>query len=90
MAEPLELEVLATLRDVLSSDSPLAWRLALLSPTKKLARMLGGVGASLIKTPSSRLGMPHGDLLTYCSREISAAQVTTEGEAPDATPSLSR
>ena len=90
MAERLEPEVLATLRDVLSSETPLARRLALLEPTKKLARLLGGVRASLIETPSSSLGMPHGDLLTYCSREISAAQVTTKGDAPDATPSLSR
>jgi hypothetical protein len=90
MAERLEPEVLATLRDVLSSETPLARRLALLEPTKKLARMLGGSGASLIETPSSSIGKPHGDLSTHCSREISAAQVTTKGDAHDATPSLSR
>ncbi len=50
MTEPLATEVLATLRDVLSSDSPLARRLALLEPTKKLARMLAGCRLATIET----------------------------------------
>ncbi len=45
MTEPLATEVLATLRDVLSSDSPLA-----LEPTKKLARMLAGCRLATIET----------------------------------------
>jgi hypothetical protein len=88
MAEPLKPEVLATLRDVLSSDTPLARRLALLEPTKKLARMLAGVGASLIEAHFSSLGKPHGGFSAHCSREISGAQVTRKGDSRDATPSL--
>lgn len=51
MVERLEPEVLATLHDVLSSDSPLARWLTLLDPTKKLAYMLGRSEVSLIETP---------------------------------------
>jgi hypothetical protein len=89
MIQEIETEMLATLRDVLSSDTPLARRLALLEPTKKLARMLAGLGASLIETPLSSIGMPPG-LFPHCSREISGAQVTTKGDSRYATPALPR
>lgn len=89
MAELLKPEVLATLRDVLGSDSPLARWLTLLDPTKKLAYMLGRSEASLIETPFSSIGKPQG-LSPHCSREISEVQVTTKGDSRDATPSLPR
>ncbi len=89
MTEPLATEVLATLRDVLSSDTRLARRLALLEPTKKLARMLAGLGASLIETPLSSIGKPQG-LSSHCSRETREAQVTTKGDSCYATPVLPR
>jgi hypothetical protein len=86
MIQRMETEVLAALRDALSSDT----RLALLKPTKKLARMLVGSGASLIETPLSSIGKPQG-LSSHCSREISGAQVTREqGDSRHATPSLPR
>jgi hypothetical protein len=90
MTEPLETEVLAALRDVLTDDRGLSRRLSLLEPTKKLARMLAGSRASLIETQPSSIGMPHGGLSSHCSREISKAQVTTKGDSRYATPSLPR
>ena len=86
MAQSMEPEVLATLRDVLSSDSPLSRRLALLSPTRKLARVLAGSGASLSETHLRSIGMPSG-LASHCSRETRLAQVST-GDSRHATPSL--
>jgi hypothetical protein len=90
MVEPLEPGVLATLRDVLSSDTPLTRRFALLEPTKKLARMLGSSEASLLETQPSSIGMPHGDLSSHCSRETRLAQAHEQGDSRDATPSLPR
>jgi hypothetical protein len=87
MTNEMETEVLATLRDVLAGDTPLARRLALLEPTKKLARLLGGSGASLIETHLSSKRMPPG-LASHCSRETRLAQVTTTGDSRHATPSL--
>ena len=90
MLEPLATEVLVTLRDVLSSDTRLVRRLALLEPTKKLAHMLGRSGLASIETRSFSIGMPNGDLFPHCSREISGAQVTTKGDSRYATPALPR
>ena len=73
MNQEIETEVLAVLRDVLSADTGLARRLSLLEPTKKLARMLGGSGASLIETPLSRIGKPQG-LSVSSSRPTRARQ----------------
>ncbi len=87
MIQEIETEVLAVLRDVLSSDTRLAQRLSLLEPTKKLARMLGRSGRASIETPLSSIGMPPG-LSSHCSREISGAQVTTKGDSRYATPAL--
>jgi hypothetical protein len=84
MIERLETEVLAALRDALTGDT----RLALLEPTKKLARMLAGSRASLIETRFCSSDMPRG-LSSHCSREISEAQVTTKGDSRNATSSLS-
>ncbi len=52
----------------------------LLVPTRKLARLLAGSGASLNETHLSSLGMPPG-LSPHCSREISGAQADTEGDS---------
>ena len=87
MPDPLETTVLTTLREALSGDTRLSRRLSLLEPTKKLARMLGGSGASLIETPFSSKDMPPG-LSSHCSRESSGAQVTTKGDSRYATASL--
>ena len=87
MPDPLETTVLTTLREALSGDTRLSRRLSLLEPTKKLARMLGGSGASLIETHLSSKGMPPG-LSSHCSREIFWAQVSTKGDSHYATPSL--
>ena len=90
MPDPLETTVLAVLREALGGDTRLSRRFSLREPTKKLARMLGGSGASLIETPFSSIGKPQG-LSSHCSREISGAQVTREqGDSRDATPSLPR
>lgn len=89
MTEPLETAVLAVLRDMLSCDTRLARRLALLEPTKKLAYMLGRSEASLIETPLSSIGMPPG-LFPHCSRETREAQAHTQGDSRYATPALPR
>jgi hypothetical protein len=89
MIQEVETAVLATLREVLTSDNPLARLLALLEPTKKLARMLAGSGLASLETRLSSIGMPPG-LFPHCSREISGAQVTTKGDSRYATPALPR
>jgi hypothetical protein len=86
--ERLDAAALSVLRDALTGDTRLARRLSLLEPTKKLARMLAGVGASLHETHSFSIGMPNGDLSSHCSREISAAQVIYKGDSRYATSSL--
>lgn len=65
---------------MMSESQPLnaAALLALLAPTKKLAQVLAGSGASLNETPLGSLGMPPG-LSPHCSRETSGAQAETEG-----------
>lgn len=83
----LETEVLAALREALTGDTRLSRRLALLEPTKQLARMLGGEGASLIETPFSSIRKPPG-LSSHCSRETFGAQVTTKGDFQHATAAL--
>ena len=60
---------------------------ALLSPTRKLAQLLAGSGASSLETSLSSLGMPPGFSL-HCNREISGAQVMHTGDSHYATPSL--
>lgn len=90
MPDLLESEVLAALREALVGHTRLARCLALLEPTKKLARMLGGEGASLIETPFSSIGMPNEGLYPHCSRETRLAQVTTKGDSRHATSSLPR
>jgi hypothetical protein len=87
MNQKMETEVLAALRDVLSGDTRLARRLSLLEPTKRLARMLAGSGASLIETPFSSKGMPPG-LCPHCSRETRLAQAQEQGDPRYATASL--
>ena len=87
MPDPLETEVFATLREALSGHTRLTRRLARLSPTKKLAQVLAGSGASLIETPFSSKGMPPG-LSSHCSRETHLAQVCEQGDSHYATPSL--
>jgi hypothetical protein len=82
----LESAALSVLRDVLTSDSPLA----LVEPTKKLARMLGGSGLASIETQPSSIGMPNGGLSSHCSREISGAQVYAQGDSQHATSPLPR
>ena len=81
----LDAAALSTLRDVLNGDSPLARRLTLLEPTKKLACMLGGSGLASIETRLSSTLMPQGDLSAHCSRESSGAQVTHTGDFLHAT-----
>ena len=83
----LETEVLAALREALTGDTRLARCLTRLQPTKQLARMLGGEGASLIETPFSSIRKPPG-LASHRSREISVAQVTTKGDFQYATAAL--
>ena len=61
--------------------------LALLSPTRKLAQLLAGAGASLIETHLSSKGLPPG-LSSHCSRETRLAQVYAQGDSRHATPSL--
>ena len=88
MFDPVETEVLAVLRETLSGHTRLSRRLSRLAPTKKLARLLAGSGASLSETSFSSIGMPRG-LSVHCSREISGAQVTRKGDSRDATATLS-
>jgi hypothetical protein len=88
MTDPVETEVFTVVREALSGDTGLTGHLTLYEPTKKLARMLAGVGASLIEIPLSRIGMPSGDFFSHCSRESSGAQVDTQGDSRYATPSL--
>ncbi len=87
MPDPLETEVLIALRETLRSDTRLARHLALIEPTRKLARWLAGTGASSLETHLSSIGMPPG-LSPHCTREISGAQVTGKGDCRDATRSL--
>ncbi len=79
MHDRLETEVLVALRETLSGDTQLAQRLALLEPTRKLARLLAGSGASSLETYLSSLGMPPG-FYPHCNREISGAQATHKGD----------
>jgi hypothetical protein len=88
MIQEVETAVLATLREVLTSDNPLARLLALLEPTKKLARMLAGSGLASLETRLSSIGKPHGGFSSHCSRETAAAQAHAQGGSRDATPSL--
>jgi hypothetical protein len=44
MPDPLETEVLAVLREACSGNTQLTRQLALLEPTRKLARLLVGTG----------------------------------------------
>ena len=87
MPDPVETHVLAVLCETLIGDTWLARRLALLEPTRKLARMLAGSGASSRETSLGSKGMPPG-LSPHCSREISGAQVDVQGDCRYATPSL--
>ena len=88
MPDPLKTEVLAALREALTGDSRLARRFARFEPTKKLARLLAGSGASLIETQSGSIGMPTGGLFAHCSRETRVAQVHKQGDSRYATPTL--
>jgi hypothetical protein len=90
MTEPLETDMLATLRDIFLSKSTLARQLALLEPTTKLARMLGGCGASCIETRSCSSDVPHGGSSAHCSRQTSGAQADEPGGFLYATSPLSR
>jgi len=80
MPDPLETEVLIALRETLSSDTRLARRLALIEPTRKLAQLLAGSGASSLETTLSSIRKPPG-LYSHCSREISGAQATHKGDS---------
>lgn len=60
---------------------------ALLSPTRKLAQLLAGAGASSSETHLSSIGMPPG-LSLHCNRETSGAQVIHTGGSQHATLSL--
>jgi hypothetical protein len=84
--EVVETEVLATLRDLLTSDSPLR----LVESTKKLARMLAGSELASIETRFCSSDMPLRGLLSHCSRETSRAQAQEQGDSRHATPSLPR
>ncbi len=87
MPDPLETEVLTVLCETLFGGTRLARRLALIEPTRKLARWLAGVGASSLETSLGSLGLPPG-LSLHCSRETSGAQADTQGDARHATRSL--
>jgi len=89
-SQRLDAAALTALREALSGNTKLSRRLALLEPTKKLARMLAGSGLASIETHLSSIGMPNGGLSFHCSRETSGAQVTTKGDSRHATPSLPR
>jgi hypothetical protein len=82
-SQRLDIAVLSVLRDALNSGS----LLSLLEPTRKLAQLLTGTGASSSETHLSSLGMPPG-LSTHWSRQTSGAQVTHTGGFRDATPSV--
>jgi hypothetical protein len=90
MPEPDETDVLAILRDLFTSKTTLARRLALLKRTTQLARVLGGCEASLHETRSCSADAPHGGLFSHGSREASGVQVDESGSTLYATPSLSR
>ena len=84
--EGVETEELTTLRDIFSSATRLSRLLALLEPTKTLARLFADEGASAIETHCCSLPMPHGGFSAHCSREISGAQARKKGDSRDATP----
>ena len=88
MTDPLETAVLAALREALCGNTRLARRLAMLSPTRKLAQMLAGWGTSSPETHLSSIGMPTGGFSSHCSRETRLAQVIYTGDSRHATPSL--
>jgi hypothetical protein len=91
MPDPGETAVLVALREALSGDTRLAQHLALLEPTKTLARLFADEGASMSETHLSSIGMPNGGLSSHCSRESSEVQVTREqGDSRNATSSLPR
>ena len=81
MPDRVETQVLTVLRETLADDTRLTQRLALLEPTKTLARLFADEGASAIETHPSSLGMPTGGLSPHCSREISGAQATHKGDS---------
>ena len=83
--ERLGAAALSTLRGLLNGDSPFERWFVLIEPIKKLARMLGGSGASFLETHSCNTLMPPGDLSAHCSREISWAQVTNKEDSRNAT-----
>ena len=87
MFDSLETPVLAVVRETLIGHTRLDQHLALIEPTRKLAQLLAGSGASSLETPLSSTGMPPGFSL-HCSREISGAQGTSKGDCRYATPSL--
>ena len=78
MPDRLETEVLVALRETLGSDIRLARRLVLLEPTRELAQLLAGSGASSSETSLSSIRQLPG-LSHHCSREISGAQATHKG-----------
>lgn len=80
MSNSSETQVLAMQHDTLIGHTRFARRLALREPTRKLARMLVGSGASSLETYLSSLGMPPG-LSPHCNREISGAQATHKGDS---------
>jgi hypothetical protein len=90
MTKPPGTKVLTLLRDLFTSKTTLAWRLALLEPTTQLARMLAGYGTSWHEICSRSTGMPHGGLCSHCSREASRAQADEPGGTLHATPTVSR
>ncbi len=78
MPDTLETEVLVMLRETLGGDTRLARPLALLEPTRKLARWLAGSGASSLETSLGSKGLPPG-FSPHCNRESSGAQADTQG-----------
>jgi hypothetical protein len=89
MPEPGETDVLAILRDLFTSKTTLARRLALLKLTTQLARVLGGFGASWHETCSCSAEAPHGGLCSHGSRETCGVQVDEPGGSLYATSPLS-
>ena len=89
MNQQMATEMFAALREALSGDSRLARQVSLLAPTKKLARLLAGTGASLSETHLSSIGMPTGGLSSHCSREISGTQAHKQGDSHHAPAALS-
>jgi len=80
MIHQLDTAVVAARREALSGDTRLARRLALHSPTRKLAHLLAGSGASSLETHLGSKSVPPG-LSPHCSREISGAQATHKGDS---------